>query len=98
MVKVVIWPGQRKTKYFFRLFAGEVIKHKEMRVIPSEGMPLYKSPFDRGDLLIQFSVQFPKHISKKHFDRLNHLIPGRSKPHIPDDAEVNFFTIRTEFL
>ncbi|VDD95781.1 unnamed protein product [Enterobius vermicularis] len=73
----------------FVILPGEVIKHKEMRVIPSEGMPLYKSPFDRGDLLIQFSVQFPKHISKKHFDRLNHLIPGRSKPHIPDDAEYH---------
>lgn len=65
---------------------GEVIKHGDMRTIIGEGMPHYKSPFDKGDLLIQFAVRFPKNIAK--FDQLKKLLPDGTDALVPDDADV----------
>ncbi|EJW72638.1 hypothetical protein WUBG_16454, partial [Wuchereria bancrofti] len=52
------------TKSIATLDAREVMKHGDMRTIISEGMPHYKNPFDKGDLLIQFAVRFPKKLCK----------------------------------
>lgn len=35
---------------------GEVIKHGDLKCIYNEGMPVYKSPMDKGSLIIQFLV------------------------------------------
>ncbi len=42
-----------------RFLAGEVIKQSDLKVIPGEGMPQYKNPFEKGNLIIQFVVHFP---------------------------------------
>lgn len=77
----------------FQILPGEVIKHNDMRVIPSEGMPMYKNPFEKGDLLIQFAVQFPKQLPVKNIERLARLIPGRTEPIVTDDAEYHTLEI-----
>lgn len=37
---------------------GEVIKHGDLKCIYNEGMPVYKSPMDKGSLIIQFLVSY----------------------------------------
>lgn len=46
--------------------AGQVIKPGDVKVISGEGMPIYKNPFERGNLYITFTVKFPE----------NHFAPG----------------------
>ena len=31
-----------------------------MKVIHGEGMPTYKNPFHKGDLIVKFTIQFPE--------------------------------------
>lgn len=35
---------------------GEVIKHGDLKCVRNEGMPIYKSPLEKGILIIQFLV------------------------------------------
>lgn len=35
---------------------GEVIKHGDVKCVPNEGMPIYRDPYDKGQLIIQFDV------------------------------------------
>lgn len=42
------------------LVLGEVIKQGDLKCIPGEGMPHYKNPFEKGNLVIQFVVHFPE--------------------------------------
>jgi len=39
---------------------GDVIRPSDVRVIPGEGMPTHKRPFEKGNLYIQFNIEFPK--------------------------------------
>jgi DnaJ family protein A protein 2 len=39
--------------------AGEVLAPGNIRAIKNEGMPIFKSPFEKGNLYIKFDVKFP---------------------------------------
>ncbi len=39
--------------------SGEVIKHGDVKCVYGEGMPTYKNPFEKGNLIVQFVVHFP---------------------------------------
>ncbi|XP_053274437.1 dnaJ homolog subfamily A member 1 [Pleuronectes platessa] len=39
---------------------GELIKPGDTKCVPNEGMPTYRRPFEKGRLIIHFSVVFPK--------------------------------------
>ena len=41
-------------------FLGKVVKNNEIRSIHGEGMPHYKNPFTKGQLIIKFNVTFPE--------------------------------------
>lgn len=47
-------PSQQPT--YSSCSIGEVIKHGDLKCIYNEGMPVYKSPMDKGSLIIQFLV------------------------------------------
>ncbi|KAF7270857.1 dnaJ heat shock protein family (Hsp40) member A4-like [Rhynchophorus ferrugineus] len=66
---------------------GEVIKHGDVRCIQNEGMPRYKSPFEKGRLIVQFWVQFPKTISPDLIPQLENCLPPRKEVMVPDNAE-----------
>ncbi|XP_057693729.1 dnaJ homolog subfamily A member 4 [Corythoichthys intestinalis] len=68
---------------------GEVIKNNDMKVIQSEGMPVYRSPYEKGQLFIQFQVEFPeKHWLPEHLMfQLERLLPPREDVLIIDDME-----------
>jgi DnaJ family protein A protein 2 len=40
--------------------AGEVLSPGTIRAIPSEGMPIYKNPYEKGNLYVKFDVKFPE--------------------------------------
>jgi len=39
---------------------GDIIKPGDVKMVENEGMPIYRRPFDKGRLFIQFDVEFPK--------------------------------------
>ncbi|XP_061531878.1 dnaJ homolog subfamily A member 4 [Phycodurus eques] len=68
---------------------GEVIKNNDTKVIQNEGMPIYRSPYEKGQLFIQFQVEFPeKHWLPEHLMfQLERLLPPREDVLIADDME-----------
>ncbi len=40
--------------------AGEFLSPGTIRAIPNEGMPIYKNPYEKGNLYIKFDVKFPE--------------------------------------
>uniref|UniRef100_A0A803Y3J7 DnaJ heat shock protein family (Hsp40) member A4 n=1 Tax=Meleagris gallopavo TaxID=9103 RepID=A0A803Y3J7_MELGA len=68
---------------------GEVIKHGDLKCIYNEGMPIYKSPMDRGSLIIQFLVQFPEQhwLPREKLNMLEALLPPREDVMITDEMD-----------
>ena len=34
------------------------MKHNDLKCVQGEGMPVYREPFDKGQLFVQFQVRF----------------------------------------
>nr|CAD7431265.1 unnamed protein product [Timema monikensis] len=66
---------------------GEVIKHGDVKCILNEGMPMYKNPFEKGRLIIQFIVNFPSSLPPEVIPQLEDCLPARPEHMIPDNAE-----------
>ncbi|XP_070686414.1 dnaJ homolog subfamily A member 4 [Pempheris klunzingeri] len=68
---------------------GEVIKQGDLKCVENEGMPIYRDPCERGQLFIQFEVEFPdKHWLPEHLMfQLERLLPPREDVMISDDVE-----------
>lgn len=58
---------------------GQVIKNGEIKIIPNEGMPQYKNPFNKGHMLIKFNVIFPENnfASADQMKQLESILPPR---------------------
>lgn len=65
------------------LHLGEVIKHEDKKVILGEGMPMYRHPDERGDLIIHFNVEFPEKIPQQNLKQLHALLPGKNEAMVP---------------
>lgn len=69
---------------------GDVIKPGDIRVIPKEGMPIHKRPYEKGNLYIKFDVVFPEPKSFKpaQLQQLATILPPRNAaPKYKKDAE-----------
>lgn len=68
---------------------GEIIKHDDVKCVQDEGMPFYRDPCEKGQLVIQFDVEFPKkHWLPDHLMfQLERLLPPREDMMITDDME-----------
>ncbi|KAM9754056.1 dnaJ homolog subfamily A member 4 [Menidia menidia] len=68
---------------------GEVIKHNDIKCVQNEGMPIHRDPYERGQLIIQFQVEFPgKHWLPEHLMfQLERLLPPRDDVMMTDDME-----------
>lgn len=66
---------------------GEVIHHESIKCVMGEGMPTYKSPFDKGRLVIQFNVVFPEKLSAEEVKELEKILPAKPEVPIPDNVE-----------
>ena len=71
---------------------GTVTKHGDLKCILNEGMPVYKDPFTKGRLIIQFVVNFPKAIDPTVIPTLEQCLPPREEVMIPDNAEECMLT------
>ncbi|KAI7811863.1 dnaJ homolog subfamily A member 4 [Triplophysa rosa] len=68
---------------------GRVIKPNDLKCIHNEGMPVYKEPYEKGLLIIQFEIEFPdKHWLPEHMlPDLERLLPVREHIMLSDDTE-----------
>ena len=54
---------------------GEIIKPGEKKCIVGEGMPKWKEPKKCGDLVIEFEIVFPSHMSDSSIEKLRLALP-----------------------
>lgn len=68
---------------------GEVIKHSDVKCVQNEGMPIYKDPYEKGQLIIQFQVEFPEKdwLPEHLMYQLERLLPPREDVMLTDDME-----------
>uniref|UniRef100_A0A0E9XEC3 Chaperone DnaJ C-terminal domain-containing protein n=1 Tax=Anguilla anguilla TaxID=7936 RepID=A0A0E9XEC3_ANGAN len=68
---------------------GQVVKRNDIKYVQNEGMPVYRDPYEKGQLIIQFMVEFPeKHWLPVHMlPQLEALLPEREDVMITDDME-----------
>jgi len=68
-------------KLLVKINPGEVVKPGDVKVIPKEGMPTYKNPFEKGDLFINFSLVFPPNnwLKPAELAQLAKLLPAQEK-------------------
>jgi len=73
---------------------GEVIKTGDLKQIQGEGMPMYRNPFEKGRMILQFNVVFPPSIEPSMAEALAKVLPPIEEPMIPDDhdeVDINDF-------
>ncbi|KAG9281004.1 dnaJ homolog subfamily A member 4 [Astyanax mexicanus] len=78
---------------------GQVIKPNDVKCIQNEGMPLYRDPYEKGLLIIQFEVEFPDNhwLPDNMFPALEQFLPRRDDVMITDDMEdVDLCEVDTE--
>lgn len=75
------------------IYPGQAIRPDDVKCIRGEGMPTHKRIFDKGDLIIQFEVQFPEEGWCQDLSRLAMLekvLPPRTLAYNPPaDAEID---------
>lgn len=81
---------------------GNVIKPGMVKRVPNEGMPTYKHPDNRGDLYIQFDVEFPNDgfAAIEQLKQLETILPKRqtalsTKHEIIDECHLMNATLET---
>ncbi|XP_033113154.1 dnaJ homolog subfamily A member 2-like [Anneissia japonica] len=71
--------------------AGSVVKPDSMKLVADEGMPMYQSPYEKGNLIVKFIVEFPENSFQTHEKLLEieNFLPKRPPPQHPEsnDAE-----------
>eukprot|EP01094_Clydonella_sp_ATCC50884_P019654 TRINITY_DN38_c0_g2_i1.p1 TRINITY_DN38_c0_g2~~TRINITY_DN38_c0_g2_i1.p1 ORF type:complete len:426 (+),score=166.88 TRINITY_DN38_c0_g2_i1:26-1279(+) len=55
--------------------AGAVLKPGEVQVITGEGMPRYKQPFEKGNLLLKLDIEFPTSLGPDAAKALSAVLP-----------------------
>uniref|UniRef100_A0A915MJ50 Uncharacterized protein n=2 Tax=Meloidogyne javanica TaxID=6303 RepID=A0A915MJ50_MELJA len=73
----------------FTQLPGEVIHHHDLRVVHGEGMPVFRHD-QKGDLLIQFEVDFPDRLPFKSVEQLRKLLPDGDE--IPEEPMITNVT------
>jgi len=70
----------------------EIIRPGDVKSVEGEGMPQYKNPFTKGNLLIRFDVEFPSDgsITSAAAKSLAQALPKPKECIIPADAEECF--------
>jgi len=66
---------------------GKVYKHGDFNAIRDEGMPTHKNPYVRGNLYVEFDVEFPspQSLTPDIKKQLKKLLPAPSKMELDED-------------
>jgi len=79
---------------------GDILNPGDVRSIEGEGMPQYKRPFEKGNLLVKFDVVFPEpnKFTPQQMQLLERILPPRNLvPQVSADAEeVTLGAVRDE--
>lgn len=67
---------------------GVITKPGEFKVVPQEGMPLRNNPTQKGNLYIQFEVEFPTSLSESSKKKLESILPKGSQSKVSDRKSV----------
>jgi len=73
--------------------AVTVVKPGDFKVIREEGMPLWKRG-TKGDLYVEFDVEFPKTIPLQNHKALKKLLPSRTSSDEEKDTQINDYQDR----
>nr|CAB3238696.1 dnaJ homolog subfamily A member 1-like [Phallusia mammillata] len=70
-------------------YPGEVIKYGDIKCVLGEGMPIYRDPFEKGRLVIQFKINFPpdRWTSPENIKKLEKLLPPKDEVIVTDNME-----------
>lgn len=70
---------------------GTIVKDKMLYTVKGEGFPHYRNPFERGNLIIQFHVNYPDVTDYatylKHLDDVKELFPPEEERKAEDDSD-----------
>uniref|UniRef100_A0A8C9W5P1 DnaJ heat shock protein family (Hsp40) member A4 n=1 Tax=Scleropages formosus TaxID=113540 RepID=A0A8C9W5P1_SCLFO len=68
---------------------GKVVKPSDIKFVQKEGMPLHRDPYEKGQLIIQFVVEFPENywLPEHMLPKLEALLPARDELMTSDDME-----------
>lgn len=58
-----------------RIAVPEIVSPNYEKVIHGQGMPITKTPGQRGNLIIKFDVLFPRHLSETQKETLKQALP-----------------------
>lgn len=80
---------------------GEVITKETIKAVPNEGMPIYRNPFEKGNLFVRFEIEYPAKysLSNEQLKQLETLLPARPSFVMPvgeQVEEVNWFDFDPE--
>ncbi|XP_050307409.1 dnaJ homolog subfamily A member 2-like [Anthonomus grandis grandis] len=69
---------------------GQVIKPGDVKIVTGEGMPIYKNPFEKGNLFITFNIKFPENhfAPEPMLKKLETLLPPRPEFVLPQGEHV----------
>merc|ERR1719328_10559 len=73
---------------------GEVIKTGDIKQVQGEGMPMYRNPFEKGRMILQFNVVFPPSIEPSMAEALAKVHPPIEDPMMTDahdEVDINDF-------
>ncbi|KRT78784.1 Chaperone, partial [Oryctes borbonicus] len=69
---------------------GQVIKPGDVKAVVGEGMPLFKNPFDKGNLYVKFEIRFPENhfANENKLKLLESVLPPRAEFKMPVGEHV----------
>ncbi|XP_061595292.1 dnaJ homolog subfamily A member 1 [Cololabis saira] len=72
---------------------GELIKPGDTKCVINEGMPTYRRPFEKGRLIIHFSVSFPpdNFLPENKLVELKRYLPERVDAEQPDSMDEDLY-------
>ena len=44
------------------MFLGQIVKHGDIKCVLNEGMPIYRRPYEKGRLIIEFKVSLERFV------------------------------------
>jgi len=69
---------------------GEVVKHEGLKCAVGEGFPIYRNPFEKGNLIVQFEVEYPDKswFTEQNVSKLAGILPRKEdQAAVTDDSE-----------
>ncbi|KAF7663993.1 hypothetical protein LDENG_00193670 [Lucifuga dentata] len=72
---------------------GDLIKPGDTKCVLNEGMPLHRRPFEKGRLIIHFSVVFPQanFLPKNKLKELEHYLPAKMELEQPMSMDDDLY-------